>query len=159
MTTVSRPAAISTAERPARQTADKPLQLQGNDPVDVYVRLSPGGAEFSTDRLLWFSQISWQCGPAASNEDYALFITYHVPIGTELGPSRIALQTLWFSPVITLSIEGGSTTRTQLGYLPCVTARTTFSFNVRLDDGTTLDPEIIITPIGGDDGDGSTGRV
>lgn len=159
MTTHSRPAAIAP-ERPVQRTRGEPLLLRGNDPVDVYVRVSLCGAEFSVDRLHWYFDISWQCGSAEGDDAYALFITYHLPIATELEPSSTAAQTLWFSPVITRTIAGGSTTRTQLGYLPWVAAQTTFSFNVGLGDGTKLDPEIVITPVGGgDDGEGSTRRA
>lgn len=153
MTTHSRPAATAT-ERPVQRTRGTPLLLQGNDPVDIYVRVSLCGAEFSVDQVHWYFDVSWKCGSVASDDHYALFITYHLPIDIELEPSETALQTLWFSPVITRTIAGGSTTRTQLGYLPWVGAQTTFSFNVGLGDGTKLDPEIVITPVGGP-GDGS----
>lgn len=161
MTTHSRPAAIATPERPVKQAHGKALPLQGNDPVDIYVRLSPYGAEFSVDQVHWYFDISWQCGTAARDDDYALFITYHLPIDTELEPSRTVPQTLWFSPKITRTIEGSSTTYTQLGYLPCVAEKTAFSFNVGLGDGTKLDPEIVITPVGGsgDDCDQGTRRA
>lgn len=160
MTTHSRPVAITTPERPVQRTRGKALPLQGNDPVEIYVRVSPCGAEFSVDQVHWYFDISWQCGATGTDDDYALFITYRLPIDTELEPSRTAPQTLWFSPLITRTIAGGSTMRTQLGYLPWVAERTTFSFNVGLGDGTKLDPEIVITPAGGsDDGDGSTSRA
>lgn len=149
MTTHSRSAAIATPERPVQRTRGKALPLQGNDPVNVHVRVSPCGAEFSVDQVHWYFDISWQCGSVESDEYYALFITYHLPIDAELEPSSTAAQTLWFSPVITRTIAGGSTTRSQLGYLPWVAVRTTFSFNVGLSDGTKLDPEIVITPVGG----------
>lgn len=160
MTTHSRPAAIAP-ERPVQRTRGEPLSLHGNDPVEIHVRVSLCGVEFSVDQIHWYFDISWQCGSVKSDDHYALFITYHLPIDTELEPSQTVPQTLWFSPLITRTIAGGSTTRTQLGYLPWVAEQTTFSFNVRLGDDTRLDPEIVITPIGGpgDERGQGTGRA
>ena len=161
MTTHSRSAAIATPERPVQRTRGDALSLQGNDPVDIYVRVSLCGAEFSVDQMHWYFDVSWKCGSVTSDDHYALFITYHLPIDTELEPSPTPAGTLWFSPVITRTIAGGSTTRTQLGYLPWVAEQTTFSFKVGLGDGTKLDPEIVITPVGGpgDEGHQDTGRA
>jgi hypothetical protein len=159
MTTLSRPTAIDTIQRrEVPDCDDTQLPLKGYNPVTIYVQVTAEGVEFSTDRTQWYPDICWKCGSATAQEFYALFVTYQLLTpDTELGPSSGTDPTLYFSPVITTTIEYASTTRTQLGYIPWVAQQTTFAFSLTLGDTTVLDPQIVVTPIGGPgDGNGST---
>ena len=157
MTTLSRPTAIGTQRRRV-PTCDPQLPLKGYSPVTVYVQQTADGVRFSTDQTQWYPDISWKCGASSDKEFYALFVTYQLLTpGTELKPYFGEYPTLYFSPVITTTIEHGTPTRTQLGYIPWVAEQTTFAFALKLGDGTALDPQIVVTPIGGPgDGNGGT---
>jgi hypothetical protein len=144
MTALARPVAIKPPEIHELSAAyddTNSLVLTGNSPQHVYVKFSGTTPEFSSDNATWYTEMSWTCD--TGDDAYALIITYNLLTGVdEMGPSTTT-PTLWFSPVIPAS--GTNTYPTQIGYLPPVTAQTTFNVSV-LQDGVHYDPQIIVTP-------------
>jgi hypothetical protein len=120
------------------------IPLSGNDPVTVYVRMTAGNPEFSTNGSTWGADMSWLCGA-----EYALYIKFLLvtPL-IELTPKPTG-PTIWFSPV---QLDPNQR-RYQWGCANPVVAQTRFSFFAGAP-GATRDPQIVVTPIDGDPGDG-----
>jgi len=136
--------------RPTRTADDQPLipletvmPLSGDNPIKLYVKMTNGNPQFSSDGLTFYDDMSWRCGL-----EYGLYITFQLltPL-IELTP-RTPGTTLWFSPVLVDANQH----RSQLGCVPPVTAQTTFSFYAGAP-GAARDPQIVVTPINGPDPD------
>lgn len=135
--------ALANADVTSCPCSSDSLILRGDDPVEIHVRMEDATPQFSQDCRAWYNSICWEC---RQDEQYALIISYHLhDKRLELKPSAIE-PTLYFSPVIS-----NKTHNRQIGYLPWASVLTIFHINVS-DQVHQIDPEIIVTPIEGDDG-------
>jgi len=142
--------------RPTPTADDHPIMpieavipLPGFNPLTVYVRMTSGNPEFSTNGTAWGSDMSWQCGT-----EYALYIMFILLTpGIELTP-KLSGPTIWFSPVQT----DPNQRRYQWGCANPVTTQTPFSFYAGAP-GALRDPQIVVTPINGDPDDCDPPRV